>query len=247
MKGSQVLKEALTKVLSDRRSIWWHLILLTLGPLFLVLSWPEKSLTQFLEQSSGPNTFSIVIQMYAIFIFASGGDFTLDRIPREAGYAIIRWIRYTPVGTFSYLQARVRFHFVHSVLMAFLALPSLILAGAGSLSSPLSVLSAAAFLAFISFCQRVATEAGRRSDRTTGSLGYLIYFLVLLSFMLLTFATFPEWNPLSVLRNISVNGGEELTRSSLIKTSTLHLFLALSGFSISAWRLSFAARVVRAS
>ena len=90
-------------------------------------------------------------------------------------------------------------------------------------------------------------EAGRRSDRATGSLGFLIYILAIILFMLLTFATFPEWNPVKVLRNLSVNGAEEISRSSLLKTGALHLFLALSGYAVSAWRLSRAARVVKAS
>ncbi len=247
MTGSQVLKEALTTVLTDRRSIWWHLGLMAIGTLFTAISWPGESLAQYLEQGRGPNTFSTVTQVTAVFLFTIGGAFTLDRISRKPGYSFARWIQYTPVGTLSYLNARIAFHLVHTILLVFLALPFLTLAAVGSLSSPFQALWAAAYLAFVSFCQRVMAEAGRRSDRATGSLGFLIYILAIILFMLLTFSTFPEWNPVKVLRNISVNGAEKPSLSSLLKTGALHLLLALSGYAVSAWRLNRAARVVKVS
>lgn len=247
MMSRQVLKEVLSSVLSDRRSIWLHLSLPAAGTLFLAMLWPVESLAFFLEQVSGPRTLSVVTLTSAAFIFAAGGAYTLDRIPRETGYSFIKWLRYTPVGPFSYLNARICFHFVHVFLLVMLILPALVLAGAASMISPVQILSVAGFLGLISFCQRVAAEAGRRDDKTTGSLGFLVYVILLVSYLLLTLATFPEWSAVNVLRVLSTAGAGEFGRHAVLKTATLHLVLGVFGYAISIWRLRRCVRVERAS
>lgn len=242
----QVFRETLYGILSDRRSLWWHIGLLTLGPFFLALSWPDGNLQGFLETEVGPKVFSTITLVIAIFIFGSGGVFSLDRLPGEPGYAFDRWIRFTPVGVFSYLHGRILFHLVHSLLLALLVLPSLLIAATGSLALPRQALSVLGILFFISLCQRIASEAGRRTTGPTGSLAYLVYFLVLISYLLLSFATLPQWSVIRILQEITTNRGGGLRRISLIKTLSLHLIIAVLGYVLTIWRLSRTARVARA-
>lgn len=242
----QVFREMLNGLLSDRRSLWWHIGFLALGVFFLALSWPDGNLQEFLDDGAGPRTFSTVTMVLAVSMFAAGGAFTLDRIPREAGFSFERWIRFTPVGVYSYLHGRILYHLFHSLLLALLVLPSLLIAAAGSLASPRQALSVLGLVIFVSLCQRMASESGRRTTGPTGSLAYLVYFLLLITYLLLSFVTFPQWSVIRVLQELSADRGGGLNRISLIKTLFLHLVLGILGYVFTLWRLILGARVVRA-
>ncbi len=245
MIGFQVTKEALSLVLSDRRSLWWHISLLVIGPLFLAISWPEETLATFLKIGSGPKVLSTLTLVCTTYLFGAGGGFVLDRGSIEPGYSFERWIRFTPVGTFAYLHGRLLFHFIHTLFLVCLMLPLLTIAGAGSLAPFRQSLYIAGILVFVSFCLRVAAEAGRNSARGTGPLGFLVYILLLISYLILTFTTFPESSIIRVLSHFSTNRGEALSHSSLIKTGVLNLLLAAIGYAVTILRLHRAARVVR--
>lgn len=243
----QVFRETLNGVLSDRRSLWWHIGLLFLGPLFLALSWPDGSLQGFLDIGAGPKVFSTVTLVLSIFVFGTGASFSLDRIPRDSGFAFDRWIRFTPVGVFSYLHGRLLFHLAHTLILTLLVLPSLLIAAAGSLALPRQALIVLGIMFFVSLCQRIASEAGRRTTGLTGSLAQLVYFLVLISYLLLSYVTFPQWSVIRVLQEISTNRGGGLSQVSLKKTLLLHLTIAFLGYVLTAWRLNRTAKVVGAS
>ncbi|RKX72347.1 MAG: hypothetical protein DRP60_13835 [Spirochaetes bacterium] len=247
MMSFQVTKEALFLALSDRRSLWWYISLLVIGPLFIAISWPGENLAVFLKIGAGPKVLSTLTLVCTIYIFGAGGAFVLDRSSLEPGYTFDRWIRFTPVGTFAYLHGRLLFHFIHTIVLVCLMLPLLTIAGAGSLASFGQSLYIAGVFVFVSFCQRVAAEAGRNPVRITGPLGYLVYILALIMYLMLTFTSFPEWSVIRVLSQLSVNRGGALNHSSLLKTGALHLILAAAGYAVAIWRLHRAARVARVS
>jgi hypothetical protein len=116
----------------------------------------------------------------------------------------------------------------------------------GSLVLPGQVLSVAGYLFVISVSQRIAAEAGRKTSGSTSSLVYLVYFLVLLAYLLLSNAVVPDWSVVAVLRELSTNRAADLSLPVLLRTLILHLVIAGAGYLAALWRLSRAARVVRA-
>lgn len=244
MKIAAILVSELTTVLSDRRSLWWHGLVLAFGPVLLLLLWPAENLAFYLNRGQGPGTLVMLGVTAGISMALLSGAFAMDQIPRKPGYTFVHWYRYTPAGPLSYMAGRLLFHIVHSGLLTLMLLPSLAVAAIPSRARPGEILGLAGFILFSSFCFRAAAEAGRSTYRNTGSSAYLSFFLLFIAFMIATYSGLPGWSPVTVLQVLS-----DPARSDgwmILKNILSLLVVAMAGSGLALRRLYQAVHVEEA-
>jgi hypothetical protein len=170
----------------------------------------------------------------------------MGNLAQEAPHPFVHWRKYTPLGPWSYLNSRILFGLVHSILLCLFFLPALTAAGAASFSSPWRIPAVTGYLCFTTFTLRSAAEAGVRHDRAAGPLGYLIYLLLLGAYLVVSTLKFPEWSSISTLKMLC--GAEGVfSQKILVKTAAVHLLFGTGGYGISIHRLYRTVRVLRAS
>lgn len=237
MRSLPVLSECLGIVVGDRRSLLWHGFLLGGAFFILLVAWPAAPLGVFLQRGTGPRVYPALFVVTAIYLFIASTAFTFERSVTVAPHPFVRWIRFTPVGSGSYLVGRQLFHLVHTLLFAILVSPFLAVAGALSGMPPGAVLLGVAALSGILLCYRFAAEGFRSLDQPTGVLPPLFFDAALVAYLLLTASPAPRWNAAVLLSDLASSGPGGLADGQVIRTFGLHLVLAIIGTVIAAVRL----------
>ncbi len=208
----------------------WRLLLtyqlyVALLAVILVFSWPKDHYFYFVQFDKTPATYSVVVVSLLLILAVMSTHFGGDGIGRREIHPLDDWLRYTGVSVVGILQGKLFFAAIHTLLLALLAVPCLVVAASPSgipmKAIPLSML-------VISVCS--LTYRAIALLVTVVLEGYpFAVFLVRWSasgFLLFgTLTVFPRANPLQALLRLTASGDRAWSFSLFVHTLVVHAVL----------------------